>query len=369
MTPRQRVIAALQHQPTDRVPLDMGGSVASLMESAYWSLKAHLGLTGDGGETVSPIFVMLDLDERVLRALEVDLRRVRLRPPSGPYPIHLADGSWQDEWRLRQKKVGDYAVMVGHPLAEADLDDLDTFPWPDPFDPARVEGLADQARQLYEQTDYALVAHLPGGILETAMYMRGFSRFLADLKRNRRFAEKLLNRVLEVMGGLYEVMLNAVGPYVQMVETADDLGIQTGPLMAPNLYRELVKPLHRQLFAAIKARTSGKIFFHSCGGVRPFIEDLIEIGLDVLNPIQPRAAGMAPDALKRDFGDRLSFHGGIDEQQLLPRGTPEEVMAGVRRVLDMLSPGGGYILAPAHNFQPDTPPENIVAMYRAALNT
>jgi uroporphyrinogen decarboxylase len=229
-----------------------------------------------------------------------------------------------------------------------------------------VAGLAERARQLYEQTDYALVAHLPGGIFETALYLRGFAAFLADLKRNRRFAEKLLNKVFEVICGEYEVMLNAVGPYVHMVETADDLGIQTGPMISPRLYRELVKPLHRQLFAAIKARTSAKIFMHSCGGVRPFIEDLIEIGLDVLNPIQPHAAGMEAGALKRDFGDRLSFHGGIDEQYTLPRGTPQEVAAEARRVLEIMSPGSGYILAPAHNFQPDTPPENIVAMYRAA---
>lgn len=344
----------------------MGGSVASLMEGAYWPLKAHLGLQGDGGETISPIFVMLDLDERVLRALEIDFRRVRLRPPSDFVSPHFDDGSWADEWGLRQKKVGHYAVMVAHPLAEAHEADLGRFAWPDPFDPARVAGLAEQARQLYEQSDYALVAHLPGGVFETALYLRGFAAFLGDLKRNKRFADRLLHKVFEVICGQYEVMLNAVGPYVQMVETADDLGIQTGPMLSPALYRELIKPLHRQLFAEIKARTSAKIFMHTCGGVRPFIEDLIEIGLDVLNPIQPHAAGMDPSALKRDFGARLCFHGGIDEQRTLPRGAPEEVRANVRRVLEILSPGGGYILAPAHNFQPDTPPENIVAMYRAA---
>lgn len=369
MNPRQRVIAALDHQQPDRVPLDLGGSVASLMEGAYWALKSHLGITGDGGETVSPIFVMLDLDERVLRALDIDFRRVRLRAPHSFELTYADDGSWQDEWGLRQKKVGHYAVMIGHPLQGADEQDLDTFNWPDPFDAGRVEGLADQAQRLYEQTGYALVAHLPGGIFETAMYLRGFADFLADLKRNRRLAEKLLYRVFEVICGLYEAMLNAVGPYVQMVETADDLGIQTGPMISLATYRELIKPLHRQLFAEIKARTSAKIFMHSCGGVRPFIEDLIEIGLDVLNPIQPHAAGMEPAALKRDLGGRLCFHGGIDEQQTLPRGKPKDVAAEVRRVLEAMSPGGGYILAPAHNFQPDTPPENIVAMYRAAANS
>ncbi len=357
---------ALNHQQPDRPPLDLGGSVASLMEGAYWPLKARLGIQGDGGETVSPIFVMLDLDERILQALQIDLRRVRLRPPSDFTSPRFGDGSWADEWGLRQKKVGHYAAMVGHPLAEATEADLDSIPWPNPFDPARVAGLAEQARQLYEQSDYALVAHLPGGIFETALYMRGFAAFLADLKRNKRFAHKLLHKVFEVICGQYEVMLNVVGPFVQMVETADDLGIQTGPMLSPALYREMIKPLHRQLFAEIKARTSAKIFMHTCGGVRPFIEDLIEIGLDVLNPIQPHAAGMESAALKRDFGARLSFHGGIDEQHTLPRGTPEEVKAQAQRVLETLSPGGGYILAPAHNLQPDTPPENIVAMYRAA---
>jgi uroporphyrinogen decarboxylase len=365
MSPRQRVVAALNHQQPDRAPLDMGGSVASLVEGAYWPLKARLGIQGDGGETVSPIFVMLDLDERVLQALGIDFRRVRLRSPANFVSPIFEDGSWADEWGLRQKKAGHYAIMVGHPLAEADANDLDTFAWPDPFDPARGQGLAEQTQQLYAQTNYALVAHLPGGVFETALYLRGFATFLIDLKRNRRFAEKLLNKVFEVICGYYEVMLNAVGPYVQMVETADDLGIQTGPMLAPRLYRETVKPLHRQLFAEIKRRTTGKIFMHSCGGVRPFIEDLIEVGLDVLNPIQPQAAGMELAALKRDYGERLAFHGGIDAQTVLPLGTPEDVTANVRHVLEVMSPGGGYILAPAHNFQPDTPPENIVAMYRA----
>jgi len=226
--------------------------------------------------------------------------------------------------------------------------------------------LAEEAHRLYEETDYALVADfLGGGIFEQALWMRGFERFMMDMVSDEPFATALLDTLLELYIEFYAVYLEAVGPYVQIVAVGDDLGMQTGPLISPRLYRRLIKPRHRELYDFIHSRTEAKIMHHTCGSVFPFVQDLIDVGVDILNPIQTSARGMDPVALKREFGERLVFHGGIDVQQILPFATPERVREEVRHIVTTLGQGGGYIFAPSHNIQADVPPENIVAMYEA----
>ncbi len=369
LTHRERVHAVLSGKLPDRPVVDMGGRVASLSTPAYLQLKSHLGYGSElTVETVTYLNTIGYFDERVLQYFDVPFRRVYLRPASTFQLVVADDGSFHDEWGVKYVPVGAYNERVGHPLAKATLEDLEHFPWPDPHDPGRVEGLAEEARQLYEETDFSLVAGaISAGVFQDCWNLRGMAQFLEDMVLNRQFAEALLDRVLAIHIALWEHFLDAVGEYVDMVETADDLGTQTGLLISPRMYRELIKPRHAALNAAIRSRTQAKIFFHSCGAIMPLIDDFVEIGVDVLNPIQPVPGLMDPEELRAHCDGRLVFHGGLDVQQLLLTATPDQVRAEVSRYLSVLGPER-YIMAPANSVQPGTPAENIVAAYEAARN-
>ena len=366
-THRERVRALLAGERPDRPVVDLGGRVASLSLPAYLELKAHLGLgTGLDGETVTLLNTVGRFDERILERFDVPIRRVYLRPAS-TFTLEVADdGSFRDEWGVGYRPKGPYNERVGHPLAEATLADLDRFPWPDPHDPGRVVGLAEETRRLYEETDFSLSAgHISAGIFQDCWNLRGMAQFLMDMALDREFAEALLDRVTAIHVAMWEHFLDAVGAYVDLVGTADDLGGQSGLIISPRMYRELIKPRHAVLNAAIRSRTGARILYHSCGAIMPVIDDLVEIGVDVLNPIQPLPGLMDPEELKKRYGGCLIFHGGLDVQSLLPAGTPDQVRAHVRRYLDVLGPER-YIVAPANSVQPGTPPENLVAAYEAA---
>ena len=307
-------------------------------------------------------------DERVLQHLDVPFRRVYLHPPS-TFRLEVADdGSFHDEWGVGYRPMGPYNERVGHPLAQATLADLEHFPWLDPHDPGRVEGLADEARRLYEDTDYSLVAGaISAGIFQDCWNLRGMEQFMADLKTNREFAEELLDQVTVFHIGMWRVFLDTVGEYVDIVETADDLAGQRGTLISPQMYREIIKPRHAELNRAIRESTQARILYHSCGAVMPLIDDLIEIGVDILNPIQVAAKDMETDRLKAEFGNEICFWGAIDTQHVLPFGDKQAVEEEVKKRIADLAPGGGYILAPSHNIQAGVPPENVVCMYDSAL--
>ena len=368
MNSRERVIAVLGHELPDRVPVDLGSTaVSSIHQRANNALKSLLGI--EANEPVHDVIQGIVVpDEQILQRFGVDFRRVALRPPSTA-AVALPSGNdnaYLDEWGMRRQRTDLYWDIVGHPLADATVEDLRHYPWPDPHDPCRVAGLAEEARRLYEETDYALVADfLGGGIFEQALWMRGFERFMMDLVSDEPFATALMDTLLELYIEFYAVYLEAVGPYVQIVALGDDLGMQTGPLISPKLYRRLIKPRHKELYDFIHSRTEAKIMHHTCGSVFPFVQHLIDVGVDILNPIQTSAQGMDPAALKREFGEQLVFHGGIDVQQILPFATPEMVREEVKHIVATLGQGGGYILAPSHNIQADVPPENILAMYEA----
>ncbi|UCF99741.1 MAG: hypothetical protein JSV89_09425 [Spirochaetaceae bacterium] len=377
LTPRERVRLALMIQEADRVPIDLDGWATYFTEGAYRSLLDHLG--SDEKPKINDWFLVSGVNESILRRFGVDFRRVGLGTADGFQSKTYADGSWDDEWGIRKRKVAHrspqtgktayYAEMIDPPLAEATIDDLERYPWPDPDDPGRYRGLAERARQLYETTDYALVAASIGnGIFEQAQALRGFQRFFEDLLINREFANRLIDRILQIQLRIIDRYLSTVGPYVEIVETSDDYGMQTGPLISPQLYRDMLQPAHRQLNRFIKERTEAKIYLHSCGSIRDVLDDLIDSGVEVINPVQPRARDMDSAGLKRRFGHRVVFHGGVDEQYVLPHGSVEEVQAEVQERMAAFAPGGGYIFAPAHNIQDDVPPQNVMAMFDSALS-
>jgi len=371
LKPRERVIAALEHREPDRVPIDLGGSVSSIHVVAYDRLTAKLGLKIKS-EIADKIQQLARLHDEILVRLDVDFRHISLKkgffagredrfddPSKRPYFI--------DEWGIKWAKNPYYYDMIYHPLENLTIDDLDDYSWPDPKDPARYEGLKEDVKNLYHTTDSALVADaIFGGIYECAWWLRGFEKFNVDMYKRPDFAEAFLDKILELYMGFYSRYLDEVGDYVEMVELGDDVGAQTGPIISPALLRRYIKPRWKKLYDLIHSKTRAKIFHHSCGSLYAFIGDLIDVGVDVLNPIQPLAANMDIGRIKREFGDRLSLHGGIDIQRVLPLGTPNDVVEEVKRVIRLAARSGGYILAGAHNIQADTPTENIEAMFEAA---
>jgi uroporphyrinogen decarboxylase len=371
MTPRDNLLTALSHREPDRVPRDLGGRVTGITVGAYDALKELLGLQ-EQNEIIDYKQQLARPCEEALQRLGVDTRYVMPGSPQG-WERHVAEDStgytYVDRWGIElrmPKEDGYYFDMVGHPLDGLTVEDLDSYPWPDPQDPGLTEGLREQAQMLSEQTDYALVGDPSTSLFERAWYLRGFQNFMIDLVTDESFATALLDRILELrMAGL-ESFLGEVGDYIHVIRLGDDLGQQGGPLIAPPLYRRLVKPRQRELIRFIKARTDAYVFYHTCGSVVEFVPDLIEIGVDILNPVQVSAKGMDPAQLKDRYGDRLCFWGGVDTQHVLPHGTPEEVRQEARRRIEQLAAGGGYVLNAVHNIQPDVPPENVLAMYAAA---
>lgn len=368
MLPRERVCTALVHREPDCVPLSLGGTAHKLSDSRHELLKKHYGIEGESPQRLTGAYLSYS-DNRVLDALGTDVRHVHLRPPQGYKQNVRPDGSWVDEWGLTHRVLpSGFYELGGTPLVDADRDDLDRYPWPDPCDPARLAGLREEVETLTRETPYAIAAYRPtiSGIFEMAQQLRGMERLLTDLVLEKEFADALFGKLAEIQAEFYRAYLGVVGPYVQIVELADDLGSQSGPLIAPRLYRDLLRDRHAYLVSTIKqAAPQAKVMLHSCGSVRAFIPDFIAAGIEILNPVQPLAKGMDPAKLKAEFGKDIAFLGGVDVQQTM-RGAAEGVRDELRRRIDELGRDGGFILAPSHNFGDDVPLENILAFFETA---
>ncbi len=372
MTHRERVMAAVNHKEPDRVPVDIGATrVTSIHRVAYANLVKHLGLPPKAEVLWDRNQQIILPDEEVLTHFDVDTRSLFQGPPANFKPIELGEGVYKDEWGVVRKMPEDgfYYDIVESPLCgEPTLEDLDRFPWPDPDDPGIVRGLRERADELHNQTDYAVVFHSSAAILHFSQYLRGFEGWFTDVALRPDFMGALMDRILDIHLRTIRNIFNEIrdGSHIDIALISDDLASDLGPLISPSAYRTLLKPRHKQIINTIKEYTNAKIMFHCCGAAHHFFEDLIEIGVDIVNPIQVSSKGMDTQWLKEQFGDRLAFWGAIDTRQVLPRGTVDEVRKEVRRVIHDLAPGGGYVVNFVHNAQPDVPPENIVAMVEAA---
>lgn len=372
MNSRESVLTALSHKEPDKVPIDLGGTnVSSIEYVAYENLRQYLGMEPDPAPEISHIqqgtvYPMEDL----LRHYEVDFRPVTMKKaPRWVVTKELPDGDWYDEYNIRWKKSLYYYDSITYPLADCTVEDLDKVAWPDPYDPIRAKGLREHARDLHENTDCAIVADIMcRGPFEQACKSRGYDRFCLDLALDARFTEALLDKITETIIGLWDVYLEAVGDYVQVVCQGDDLGTQIGLFISPKMYRQFIKPCHQRIYDFIHTKTEAKVFMHSCGSVYDIIPDFIEVGVDILNPLQYRTAKMDLARLKREFGDALCFWGGgIDTQQVLPNASREEIEEEIRRTIEIMAPGGGYVFAPTHNIQPDITPDRLDKVYETAL--
>jgi len=372
MTHRQRVQAALDHREPDLVPIDFGtGGNTSPVPEVYRELAQHYAIE-PSLQLVPHIMRLAVVDECILQELDIDTRPVYMAPahqgqrPGAP-PGHLYD-DWGVEWQEFERDGIIYRELADCPLKDATLGDLDAYPWwPNPLDSDRYLGVRETAERLYRETDYALIG-CPAfnGVWERSYYLCGFESMLISLKTDLSFVHAVLRRITDITKQSLGRYLELVEPYIEVVKMGDDLGGQAGPLMSPATYRQVIKPYHQELFQFIKEHSRARVFLHTCGSVYKLLPDLIEAGVDILNPVQVSARDMDTRRLKAEFGDRLSFWGAIDTQHVLPHGSIQDVRAEVERRIADLAPGGGYVVAPVHNVQADVPAENVIAMYRHA---
>lgn len=370
LTPRERVELTINLKEPDRVPI----YVNTITDKAYVRLCKHLGL-----ESVEVRHGLIShdaiLSEKFLEILNVDFRSIGInvdvgRESMGGWRIKYLPGGLVEDWYgVKWKDTGHMFYPVYHPLQYAKtVEDIENYPrWPNPDDPNIIEGKYKMAKKLYEETDYALVCSAAEMLFHRYAFLRGFKQWFLDMKLNPELYKALADKILEIGLRATLNLLNEVGDYVVWIWIADDMGTQTRPFMSTSEYRKFVKPWFEKYVKSIKKEFPKiKVCYHCHGAVYPLIPEFIDCGIDILNPILPKEKGNDPEKLKRDFGGRLCFHGGIDIQETIPFGTTRDVEEHVKQVIRILAPGGGYIFC-LQNIRENAPPENVMTAFKAAL--
>lgn len=411
MTKRERVVCAISHREPDKVPIDLGAMRSTgITAMAYSNLKKYLGIAA--GQTyvydvvqqlAQPEMPILDLVE----ADVIDLGRAFLIEEKDWKDFVLPDGlpakipsyanlepDGAGGWLAKSgdgtvigamPKGAFYLSQSYFPLLDWDgrdparLDKLPGLmnnvtwaafpapPWHKPLSRDHLADIRQRAKQLYETTDYAIMAAFGGNLLEWGQYLCRIDRFLEDLIDNPKKAETILDKLTEIHLENIEKFLDAIEGYVQVIQMGDDLGTQLASQISPQMYRRFFKPRHKQIYERVRKRKGIHLFLHSCGSIADLLPDLIETGVEIINPVQTSAAGMDPERLKREFGKDLTFWGGgCDTQRVLPQGTEDEINKHVRRRMEIFAPGGGFVFTQIHNILPNVPPQNIMAMVGAA---
>ena len=371
MNSRERTLAALGHKEPDRVPFDFGGRNSTIHLYAHQALMKHLGLSGPQPHIRNYHTYVVDPDPQLLQRFERVSALFFSRPPRDyVFRIDPATNTYVDEWGTTYYMPPDgyYFDIQSTPLAAAETEaDLRKYRWPNPKDPSRLAGVAAEVKAAYDAREKVLMmcAATPG-LWETSWYLFGFEPAYINLAANQPLMEAFAERMLEWQMAYWDLVLGEVGSYVDLVQISEDLGSQHGPLMAPATFRRIYKPRMRTLVDFIKQRTKARVYLHSCGSIYRLIPDLIEVGIDVLNPVQVNAAEMDSARLKQEFGKDLTFWGGGCDPVVLQTGTPAEVRDDVKRRIHDLAPGGGFVFCSVHNIQANVPPTNIVALFEAA---
>jgi uroporphyrinogen decarboxylase len=376
LTSRERMLTALNHRVPDRIPIDLGGFQTGIHIKAYQSLLDFLGIEEEI-MVLDPVQQLAVPSEQVLEKFHIDTRYVTAHGPDsfkGGIELNKRDGRlWHDLkdefgviWSMRDDQML-YMDISYHPLANATIKDLDDYPFPDGGDPSRFSGVREKALEIKKNTPYALSSGISGVTYEICWYMRGLERWFIDMIKNPEFCAALLDKTSQYWVDWMVGFLSQVGDLLDIIMIGDDLAGQSGPLLSPTFYREIVRPRQYRVIQTIKEHTNAKIWYHTCGSCVEYIPDLIEMEVDILNPVQTSAKNMNPEMLKELFGKDIVFWGGgIDSQHTLPFASPGEIRQEVKNNLETFMPGGGYVFNNIHNIQTGVPAENIVAMYEAA---
>jgi len=402
MTSRERVITAANFKEPDRVPIDFGGHRSSgIMAIGYNRLREYLGMPKKPIKIYDMIQQLAVIDDDILDRFGVDVtemgRGFSLRdedwkewvlPDGTPclipsYVDVRKEGSRWVVYSPSGKACGEqregmlYFDQIYWPYRDGLPEDLSVLPgdladviWsiPTPPDLSLIddETLEAGAKTFRESTDRAIMFLFGGNLLEISSFLCSIPGFMMLMAGEPKETHRLLDKLVEVHLENLEKYLSIVGPYIDIILFGDDLGMQSGPQISPDMYHEYFQPREKILWNRAKEIADVKVHLHSCGGIRPLMDGLIDAGLDMVNPVQISAAGMEPEGLKKDFGTRLClWGGGCDTQTVLPKGTPEEVREHTLHNLEILAPGGGFIFQQVHNIMSNVPPENIVAMFDA----
>jgi len=376
MTPRERVLKAINHEIPDRVPIDLGGFQTGIHVRAYAELLTYLGIEDDI-TILDPVQQLAVPCEEVLERFRVDTRYVGAHGPDsfeGKIEQNVRDGKlWhdlRDEFGVVWSMPDDqklYMDISHHPLADASIEDIADYPFPNGGDPSRFTGVREHVLELRNETPYALCTCISGVVYEICWYMRGLEQWFIDMMTQPEFCGALLDQTLKFWMDFESGFLAEVGDILDVIMIGDDLAGQSGPLFNPAFYRKVVKPRQKKLVQHIKSLTDAKIWYHTCGSCYEYIPDLIDNGVDILNPVQIGLVNMQPEKLKREFGDSIVFWGGgIDAQHVLPFKGTLEVRDNIRNNLEYFKPGGGYIFNNVHNIQYGIKPENVEAMFDTA---
>ena len=375
MNSRERALTALNHEEPDQVPIDFGGRNTTIMLSGYEAFKKAHQREDLETEVMSKVWHTAFVHEEFLKMYRADFRHVRPKNMAvfgEDAVLECAEGGreiFTDQWGVKRKLDGEYATIHTYNMTNPTMDAILEYPWPNAETDFDFSTVREEAKALYEAGEYAVVGCMgsPGNLFEQCWCLRGMPQFFMDMGMRKDFAHALLRKVCDHRKENARLFLEQTGEYIDVIQCADDLAMQNGPFMSPAMYEEFIKPYQLELFEYIKSMTKAKLYYHSCGAVTGILDDLIEVGVEILNPVQVSATGMETDQLKKRFGDRLSFWGAIDTFQVLPNGSVSDVRSEVAKRIKDLGPGGGYVLGSVHNMQSDIPPENMMAMLEAAI--
>lgn len=393
MTSRERVLTTLNHEEPDKIPVDLGGMAStSIMAIAYNKLKDELGYNNSITKMIDVKQQLAVMDREILDHFEIDaisLEHSYLQDDKNWKEWWLPDDSKvlisddnfpvkkNDEWvlmdgdiiRARMPKSCLYFESCNPPLENAVTEeDILNHKW-NIFTDEYFRTLEEKAKILYEETDFAIMGSFGGSIFEESQFLCGYSNFMLNLMMNPDLVESLINKITETHLINLEKYLQAVGKYIQVIQMGDDLGMQSGGQISLDQYQKFIKPSHKQIYQYVKNNSDLFVFLHSCGSIYDFIPDLINAGIDAINPVQFNAAKMDSKTLKEEFGNKITFWGGgVDTQDVLPFGNPEEVARQVKQQINTFSPGGGFVFAAVHNIQANIPIENILSLYKTILN-
>lgn len=369
MNHRERVLTALNHKEPDRVPIDLWGSASRICNDLYFRIVEDLGLDGYGDyERASRCSDYVDY--RISDIIDADFRHINIGKPKYFKKRTTNEGISFDEWGIGTKRNvhNKHPVVVYSPLAGADIDDIDKHKWPIPEDTGRIEGIKEKVENWAHNTDYSITATpaVSGLAFDICLFLRGFENFLIDLYSNPKFAEKLIQKVTDIITEINVYYLKPIGKYLDWIEFTSDYGMQDRPFLSSEKFRQFFLKPNKELFETVKKLApNAKIFLHSCGSVKELIPDFIEMGVNILNSLQPRARDMNSFELKKEFGKDLIFHGGVDIQGGII-GSLEEAIEESKTRIKAFAPGGGYIFGPSNHFLEDTPTENFFAIYKIA---
>jgi uroporphyrinogen decarboxylase len=356
----------MNFEETGRVLVDQGKQVGSIHKFGYTVIRKEMGLPEvKNPKILDRMSQCVVSDEDLLEAWGIDFRWL---VPNWVQIEEIDETSYRNLFGTLFKDSGDYFAVSDAPLKGKPIEDLETYPWPDPDDPAMFAGLRERAKQLHEETDYVIGADgVKGGIFQTSLELRGYDQLYMDFALDPEYSHALLRKVTDLYKEMYTHYMEEVGEYVLLVYITDDFGSQNSLLMSPDMWEEFLMPYEKELIDHIKSLVPHvKLMFHTDGSVLPIIDRMIDMGVDILNPVQTSVAELKDTAaLNTGYGERIGFHGAIDVQNVMINASPDEIRLEVNRRLCDLGQGGGYIISTCHNIGYDIPPENLKAFYKA----